>query len=50
MDMKFSAWNIRRLFRAGSDTELAGEYIFFYGKGNEYHELCTGFFMITRII
>jgi hypothetical protein len=28
----------------GSGTELAGEYKFFYGKGNENHELGIGFF------
>jgi exonuclease III len=31
-------------------TEPAGEYIFFYGKGNENHELGTGFFVHKRII
>jgi hypothetical protein len=31
-------------------TEPAGEYIFFYGKGNENHELGTVFFVHRRII
>jgi exonuclease III len=32
------------------DTEPAGDYTFFYGKGNEKHELGTGIFVDKRII
>jgi endonuclease/exonuclease/phosphatase family metal-dependent hydrolase len=31
-------------------TEPIGEYIFFYGKGNESHELGTGFIIHKRIM
>jgi hypothetical protein len=31
-------------------TERAEDYIFFYGKGNEYNQLETGVFIHNRII
>jgi hypothetical protein len=34
----------------GGGTEPAGEYTFFYGKGNENHELGISFFLHKRII
>jgi hypothetical protein len=40
----------QKVRREGSGTEPAGEYKFFYGKGNENHELGTGFPVHKRII
>jgi hypothetical protein len=34
----------------GGGTEPAGEYTFLYGKGNENHELGTGFFVHKKIM
>jgi hypothetical protein len=34
----------------GGGTEPAGEYTFFYGKGNENHELGTDSFIHKRIV
>jgi hypothetical protein len=34
----------------GGGTKPAGEYTFLYGKGNENHELGTGFFINKKII
>jgi len=74
--MRFGAWSVRSLYRAGSlsaaarelarykldlvgvqevrwhkgGTERAGDYNFFYGKGNENHQLGTGFFVHHRVV
>jgi hypothetical protein len=34
----------------GGGTEPVGEHTFFYGKGNENHELGAGIFVHKRII
>jgi exonuclease III len=33
----------------GGGTEQAGKYTFFYGKGNENHDLGTGFFVHKKL-
>jgi hypothetical protein len=40
---------VQELRWEGGNTEPAGEYTFFYGKGNESHELGTGLFVHKRI-
>ena len=39
----------RRLGGTKEGTVRAGDYNFFYGKGNENHELGTGYFVHQRI-
>jgi hypothetical protein len=42
---KLDLVGVREVRWDGGDTEPAGECTFFYGKGNEDHELGTGFFV-----
>jgi hypothetical protein len=39
---------VQEVIWEGSGTKLAGGYTFCYGKGNENHELGTGFSLCTR--
>jgi hypothetical protein len=45
---KLDLAGVQEIRWAGGGTEHAGEYTFFYGKGNENHELGTGFLCIRE--
>jgi hypothetical protein len=47
---KLDLVGVQEVRRDGHGTEPAGEYIFFYGKWNENHELVTGSFIHKRIM
>jgi hypothetical protein len=47
---KLDLVGVREAIWNGGGNEPAGKYMFFYGKGNENHELGTGFFVHKRIM
>jgi hypothetical protein len=46
---KLDLVGVQKVRREGGGTGSAGEYTFFYGKGNENHELGTGFVVDKRV-
>jgi hypothetical protein len=47
---KFDLVGVQAVRWEGGGTEPAGEYTIYSGKGNENHELGTGFFVHRRIV
>jgi hypothetical protein len=45
---KLDLVGVKQVSWEGGCTEPAGEYIFFYRKGNKNHELGTGFLCIRK--
>ena len=46
---KFDLVGVQEVRWDKGDTLRAGDYNFFYGKGNESHQLATGLFVHQRI-
>jgi hypothetical protein len=47
---RFDLLGVQEVRRVGGGTERADEYTIFYGKGNENHQLGTGFVVHKRIV